>query len=76
MPEINSISGDFSLQCSGYRVQNGKITKPVSQITVSGNFFELLKDIDGVGSDFLDFPLNDGTASPSIRVKTLNISGL
>lgn len=73
---INSISGDFSLQCSGYSVQNGKMTKPVSQITVSGNFFELLKTIDGVGNDFLDFPLNDGTASPSIRIKELSISGL
>lgn len=72
---INSISGDFSLQCNGFLIEDGDLTKPVSQITVSGNFFDLLKDIDSVANDFLMSPLTDGTGSPSISVSTLNISG-
>ncbi|MGB5822515.1 MAG: TldD/PmbA family protein, partial [Proteocatella sp.] len=72
---INRVSGDFSLQCHGYQIQQGFISEPVSQITVSGNFFELLKDIDCVADDFLASPLTGGTGSPSIRVKALSISG-
>ena len=72
---INSISGDFSLQCHGYLIEKGDLTKPVSQITVSGNFFELLKDINGVANDFLLSPLTVGCGSPSVSVSSLSISG-
>lgn len=72
---INGVSGDFSLQCHGFQIQKGLISEPVSQITVSGNFFELLKDIDCVANDFLSSPLTGGCGCPSIRVRALNISG-
>ena len=38
----NPISGDFSLSCKGMKIENGKLTGPVEQITVSGNFYKLL----------------------------------
>lgn len=72
---INGISGDFSLSCHGFSIDKGQISNPVSQITVSGNFFDLLKDINGVANDFLISPLNDATGSASVRVSCLNISG-
>lgn len=72
---INVVSGDFSLQCHGFSIENGLISKPVSQITVSGNFFDLLKDIDCVADDFVASPLSGGAGSPSVRVSSLSISG-
>lgn len=72
---INVVSGDFSLQCHGFSIENGLVSKPVSQITVSGNFFDLLKDIDCVADDFLASPLSGGAGSPSVRVSSLSISG-
>ena len=72
---INAISGDFSLQCHGYCIDKGVLSNPVSQITVSGNFFELLKEIDAVANDFFLSPLTEDTGSASVRVKELNISG-
>lgn len=72
---INSISGDFSLQCHGFAIEGGQLSKPISQITVSGNFFEMLMAIDGAANDFTLTPLTAGTGAPSIRVESLMISG-
>ena len=72
---INQVSGDFSLQCHGFLIEDGTIAEPVSQITVSGNFFELLKEIDCVADDFIMSPLSGGAGAPSVKVSGLSISG-
>ena len=69
----NAISGDFSLAAKGFYVKNGKKEFPIEQITVAGNYFDLLKNIEGVGND-LKFPLNS-VGSPSVIVKELSIAG-
>jgi len=73
----NPVSGDFSVSADGYFVENGKITKPVEQITVAGNFYELLKNIETVGSD-LRFRStgSGGIGMPSILVNGLSVAGL
>lgn len=68
----NAVSGEFSLSCNGYLIENGEVARPVNQITVSGNFFNLLKDIEIVGNDLRYL---DGCTSPSLKVKSLTISG-
>lgn len=73
----NAVSGDFSLAASGYLIENGKITMPVEQITVAGNFYDLLLDVEEVLND-LEFGMPSGMGnfgSPSIVVKEMNISG-
>lgn len=74
---LNTISGDFSLAAMGYLVENGQITRPVEQITVAGNLKSLLQDVEAVGSDLkFGFPSGDAfIASPSIKIKSLSISG-
>ena len=69
----SSVTGDFSLAAKGFMIENGKKTFPVEQITIAGNFFTLLKDIEEVGSD-LKFPMSS-IGSPSIIVKELSIAG-
>ena len=54
-------------------VEDGKIGRSVKQITVAGNFFQLLKDIVETGSDF-EFA-HGGSASPSVWVKALSVAG-
>jgi len=41
----NPISGDFSLQSSGFKIEEGKKTDYIKSFTVAGNFYELLKDL-------------------------------
>lgn len=68
------ISGDFSLQASGFLVENGKIVRPVNLITVAGNYLSLLKDVTAVCDD-LKFNFSF-VGSPSLLIKSLQVSGL
>ena len=67
------MTGDFSLQASGYRIENGKITTPLNLITIAGNLFTLFKDVSAVGSD--TFVTLSGISSPSVVVSSLAVSG-
>lgn len=69
----SSVTGDFSLAAKGFMIENGKKSFPVEQITVAGNFFTLLKDIEEVGSD-LKFPMSS-IGCPSLIIKELSVAG-
>ena len=70
----NAISGDFSLSAKGYLVENGKVTKPVRQITVASNFYTVLKSIITVGSD-LEFRRGGGVGAPSLYIGEISVAG-
>lgn len=70
---MNAMTGDFSLQASGYRIEDGKITTPLNLITIAGNLFTLFKDVSAVGSD--TFVTLSGISSPSVVVSSLAVSG-
>ena len=72
----NPVSGDFSLGAFGYLVEDGKIVRPVNQITIAGNFLELLKDVEVVASDLnFGMPMGSMMGSPSLLVKGLSVAG-
>lgn len=71
----NSVSGDFSLQANGFLYENGKIIKPVEQITIAGNFYNLLKNIEQIGNDIYFSPMGGGIGSPTLAINSLKISG-
>lgn len=70
---VNAISGDFSLKTVGYLIENGKITRPVTLIVVSGNFLTIMNEVEEVANDLkLDYT---GIGAPSIKFKGLSVSG-
>jgi PmbA protein len=73
----NIVSGDFSLSCEGFVIDNGKIGKAVDQITFSDNFYTLLNKITAVGSDLYFNPPSDAGSigSPSLLIADAAISG-
>lgn len=68
---LNTISGDFSLAGEGFYIKDSKIDKPLNQITISGNFFELLKNIKDIAND-IKFSFSS-VGSPSIVVEGLKV---
>ena len=70
----NPVSGDFSLQSSGYLLEDGRKTTPVKSFTVAGNFYDLLKNITCVASN-LEFPGMGRVGSPSVLAEGLSIAG-
>lgn len=69
----NSITGDFSLAAKGFYIEDGKKSYPVEQITVAGNYFDLLKNIQTIGND-LKFPMSS-VGSPSVIINEISVAG-
>ena len=72
----DAVTGDFSIESSGFLVENGKRTRPVRGFTVAGNFFDLLKAVDGVADQVeMGLPAISGTAAPDILIRGLSVAG-
>ena len=70
------VSGDFSLISKGYRIRSGKRAEAVNQITVAGNFFDMLKAVKGIGDDYTVQLMGDGCfIVPSVYAGELVVSG-
>lgn len=70
---LNPITTDFSLQASGYYVEDGVIVRPINLITVAGNFMSMMNQVEYVGDDcYFSF---SGIGSPTLFIKELTISG-
>ena len=73
----NPISGDFSLQSSGFMIENGVKTITVKAFTVAGNFYDMLKQITAV-ADNVELPMAMGMTAfgaPSVLVEGLSVAG-
>lgn len=70
----NTQSGDFSLQAEGFLVEGGKKTRPVKNITVADNFYNLIKKVEGL-SDKVDFGATSIFGAPDCMFSDVSISG-
>lgn len=70
---LNPQSGDYSLQASGFMIENGKLGKPVCLITVAGNLLlDLGKIIAVADNSRLTYY---SVEAPSIAIRKMAISG-
>lgn len=70
---LNARSGNFSLQSTGYMIENGIKGHPLDIITVSGNLVDLFNSIISVGSDSRTFL--SAIRCPSVIIKKIAVSG-
>jgi PmbA protein len=69
---FNAVTGDFSRGASGFLIQDGELSHPVSEVTISLNLDQLLQRIDAVADD-LD--QRTAIASPTFRVSSMTLAG-
>jgi PmbA protein len=69
---FNPVTGDWSQGANGFWIDNGSRAHPVSEVTISINFDDLWKSIDGVGND-LD--TRGSVQSPTLRVSRITVAG-
>lgn len=69
-----------------WMIRNGKIAEPVKDVTLSGNVFQTLADIEGIGNDFYwdesggcgkggQNGLPVGCGGPSLRIRDVVVGG-
>jgi PmbA protein len=69
---VNVVTGDYSQGAVGHWIENGKLAHPVHEVTIAGNLNEMLEDVDAVGNDLV---FRGASASPTLRVRRMTISG-
>lgn len=69
---INSVTGDYSRGASGFWIENGELTYPVSEITIAGNLKDMFKTIRPASN--LEF--RSSVSAPNCLVEGLTIAGV
>jgi PmbA protein len=69
---VNQVTGDYSRGASGFWIDNGKRTYPVSEVTIAGNLIDLFKALSPAN----DLEFRFGTNAPTVRVEGLTVGGL
>jgi PmbA protein len=69
----NVVSGDFSLAAEGFNINDGKLGEAIEQITISGNFYNLLNNVTAVADD-LEYN-SSAVGAPSVLFSNIHISG-
>lgn len=69
---VNGVTGDYSRGASGFWIENGEITYPVSEMTIAGN----LKDMFAALIPANDLEFRYGTDAPTVRIDGMTVAGL
>ena len=69
---VNAISGDFSLQAEGIKIENGKLSYTASPFIVSGNILDLLSNVEMLAND-TDYH-HSSIYAPSALIKELSFA--
>lgn len=73
----DAVTGDFSIECAGFRIKDGRLGAPLKSFTVAGNFFSLLKEITAV-ADNVEVGFSGGFTcfgAPAILVPGMSVAG-
>ncbi len=70
-PQVNPNTGDYSVGCSGFWVENGEIAYPVSEITIAGNILDMYAGLVPAN----DLEIRGSTNAPSVLVPAMTIAG-
>src|SRR5262245_32119329 len=68
---VNQVTGDYSRGASGFWIENGRRSYPVSEVTIAGNLIDMFRALTPAN----DLEFRFGTNAPSVRVEGLTVAG-
>jgi PmbA protein len=68
---VNSVTGDYSRGAAGFWIEKGKITFPVSEVTIAGNLIGMFANLTAAS----DLEFRHGTNSPTVRIEGMTLAG-
>jgi PmbA protein len=68
---VNQVTGDYSRGASGFWIENGKRSYPVSEVTIAGSLIDMFQALSPAN----DLEFRFGTNAPTVRVEGLTIAG-
>ena len=68
---VNMVTGDYSRGASGFWIENGNLTYPVSEVTIAGNLIDMFAALTPAN----DLTFRYGTNAPTLRLEGLTVAG-
>jgi len=68
---VNLVTGDYSRGASGFWIENGKRTYPVSEVTIAGHLSDMFASLTPAN----DLVFRYGTNAPTLRVEGMTVAG-
>jgi len=68
---INGVTGDYSRGASGFRIEKGELTYPISEATVAGNLKQMFMNLTPAN----DLVFKYGTNAPTLRIDGMTLAG-
>ena len=68
---VNPVTGDYSRGAAGFWIENGKITYPVSELTIAGTLKDMFKALTPAN----DLEFRYGINAPTVRIDGLTVAG-
>jgi PmbA protein len=68
---VNMVTGDYSRGASGFWIENGKRTFPVSEVTIAGHLLDIFRRLTPAN----DLEFRYGTNAPTVRLEGLTVAG-
>jgi PmbA protein len=68
---VNMVTGDYSRGASGFWIEHGEASYPVSEVTIAGHLLEMFKSVTPAS----DLKFRHGTNAPTLRVEGLTVAG-
>jgi PmbA protein len=68
----NMVTGDYSRGASGFWIENGERSYPVSEMTIAGHLNEIFRNLTPAN----DLVFRYGTNAPTVRLEGLTVAGL
>ena len=73
----NAVTGDFSIESAGFKIEDGKLGGAVKSFTIAGNFFDLLKSIAALSNE-VDVAITGGFTTfgaPDVLIHDVSVAG-
>ncbi len=67
----NMVTGDYSRGASGFWIENGKRTYPVSEVTIAGHLLDIFRNMTPAN----DLEFRYGANAPTLRLEGLTVAG-
>lgn len=67
----NLVTGDYSRGATGYMIENGRLTRPVSEFTIAGNLKDMLLGLTLAN----DLDTRFSLVAPTLRVERMTVAG-
>ncbi|HEY5167204.1 MAG TPA: TldD/PmbA family protein [Pseudolabrys sp.] len=68
---VNMVTGDYSRGASGFWIENGKRSYPVSEVTIAGHLLDIFRTLTPAN----DLEFRYGTNAPTVRLEGLTVAG-